>query len=128
MRSLRFSVALLATVTASAALSAANADALRGQEIFTSHCASCHSLDPDEVGKRGPHLADLFERRYGAVEGFPYRMVWTEADPTWTEAHLDAYLEIHRLPEPAARADVIAFRDLATAGARPAEAARGEAL
>ncbi len=124
MRTLLIAVLLLIPV----ALSSPRAEALRGREIFLANCAGCHSLDPDEIGKRGPHLAGLFERRYGAVEGFPYRMVWTEADPHWTEAHLDAYLEIHRLPEPVSRSEVIAFLAMATAGAPLADPARGEAL
>lgn len=124
MRLLLLVVMLLIPV----ALSSPRAEALRGREIFLANCTSCHSLDPDEIGKRGPHLAGLFERRYGAVEGFPYRMVWTEADPHWTEAHLDAYLEIHRLPEPVSRSEVIAFLALATASAPLADPARGEAL
>lgn len=124
MRSLLLSVLWLTA----AALSTAAAETLRGREEFIAECARCHSLDPEEPGKRGPHLAGLFARRYGAVEGFPYRMVWTDADPLWTEAQLDAYLEIHRLPEPEARADVIAFLVAATAGARSVDAARGEGL
>jgi cytochrome c2 len=55
-------------------------------------------------------------------------MVWTEADPRWTKAHLDAYLEIHRLPEPTARANVIEFLVSATAGTRVTDPARGEAI
>lgn len=110
------------------ALCPADAEALQGREVFIANCASCHSLDPDEIGKRGPHLAGLFARRYGAVEGFSYRMVWTAADPLWTEAQMDAYLEIHRLPEPVSRSEVIAFLVVATAGAPLADPARGEAL
>lgn len=124
MKSLLLTVLLLATV----ALPTAGADTLRGREIFIANCTSCHSLDPEETGKRGPHLAGLFERRYGAVQGFPYRMVWTEADPHWTEAQLNAYLEIHRLPEPDAREEVIEFLVLATAGTLLVDPARGEAL
>ena len=91
------------------------ADPARGATLFKSHCARCHGFDPAEQGKRGPHLKGLFARRYGAVEGFPYRMVWPEADPVWTAEHLDNYLEIHRLPEPEQRADVIAYLRQATA-------------
>jgi cytochrome c2 len=115
---------LLATV----AWSTAGADTLRGREIFIANCTSCHSLNPEETGKRGPHLAGLFERRYGAVEGFPYRMVWTEADPHWTSVQLDAYLEIHRLPKADARKEVIEFLTLATAGTLLVDPGRGEAL
>lgn len=115
---------LLALITASPAVG----DALRGREVFLDNCATCHSLDPKVAGKRGPHLAGLFKRRYGAVHGFPYRMVWTEADPLWTSAHLDAYLEIHRLPEPGHRKQVIEFLQVATTGALVVDAARGETL
>jgi len=125
MRSLLLAVLFLAPT---AVASADAVEALRGKDVFITNCASCHSLDPEETGKRGPHLAGLLERRYGAVEGFPYRMVWTEADPHWTGAHLDAYLEIHRLPEPEARTEVIAFLASASAGAPLADLARGEAL
>ena len=91
-------------------------DAKVGRQVFQAYCAKCHSLDPKERGKRGPHLAGLLQRRYAAVEGFPYRMVWPLAYPKWTPEHLDTYLEIHRLAEPKLRADAIAFLDAATGG------------
>ncbi len=124
MRSLLLAVTVLTAI----AVSPVGADAIRGREVFLSECARCHSLDPAELGKRGPHLAGLLARRYGAVEGFPYRMVWTDADPLWTEPQLDAYLEIHRLPEADARAAVIAFLVTATAAPARADAGRGERL
>ena len=77
--------------------------------MFTSLCAKCHSLDSTELGRRGPHLSGLFQRRYGSVEGFPYRMIWKDADPVWTKENLDDYLEIHRIPEPDERAHVIEY-------------------
>ena len=82
-------------------------DPAKGQAVFTSICAKCHSLDPAESGKRGPHLSGLFERRYGSVEGFPYRMIWPDADPLWTKQDLNSYLEIHRIPDADERADII---------------------
>lgn len=102
-------------------------DAAAGRKVFDAYCAKCHSFDPAETGKRGPHLAGLLQRRYGAVAGFPYRMVWPLADPVWTVEQLHAYLEIHRLAEPRLRADVIAFLVAATKGA-PMDAALGDAV
>ena len=84
-------------------------DAAEGRKVFDDKCAKCHSLDATASGYRGPHLAGLFDRRYGAVEDFHYRMVWPEADPTWTPEHLSNYLEIHHLPDAEARAAVIEF-------------------
>lgn len=90
-------------------LPAQGADPAKGRELFTSKCTRCHSLDPAEAGKRGPHLSGLFERRYGSVEGFPYRMVWPDADPLWTRRDLNNYLEIHLIPEADQRADIIEY-------------------
>lgn len=84
-------------------------DAAEGHTVFDAKCANCHSLDPTTPGNRGPHLAGLFDRRYGAVEGFHYRMVWTDADPLWTREHLSNYLDIHHLPDEGKRADLIEF-------------------
>ncbi len=90
-------------------LASAAGDAAQGRQVFADRCAKCHSFDPADTDYRGPHLAGLFERRYGAVEGFPYRMVWTAASPRWTRRHLDDYLDIHHLPDPSQRADVIEY-------------------
>ena len=106
MRSIIGAVSLV--VSAALAGPVAAGDAAAGRRVFDANCAKCHSLDPAVPDMRGPHLAGLFDRRFGALD-FPYRMVWTEADPLWTRAHLDNYLEIHRLPDPAERADVIEF-------------------
>lgn len=100
-------------------------DAALGRQVFGAYCAKCHSFDPAEAGKRGPHLAGLLTRRYGSVPGFPYRMVWPLADPVWTTEQLDAYLEIHRLAEPKIRADLIAFLAAAAAG-KPVDTALGD--
>jgi cytochrome c2 len=128
MKSLLSAGVLLALIATAFAASTALGDSLQGRGVFRDYCATCHSLDPKVAGKRGPHLADLFKRRYGALQGFPYRMVWTEADPLWTSAHLDAYLEIHRLPEPGHRKQVIEFLEIATTGALVIDAAKGETL
>ena len=99
---------------AAPSLAAAAGDAAEGRQVFADSCAKCHSFDPAATDYRGPHLAGLFERRYGAVEGFPYRMVWTAASPRWSRRHLDDYLDIHHLPDPGQRADVIEYLAEAT--------------
>jgi cytochrome c2 len=92
----------------------AAADPAQGRALFDSDCAACHTLRQSETAKHGPHLENLFNRRYGAVEGFEYRMVWTEADPTWTPDHLNNYLNIHGRFDTAGRADLIEFLQQAT--------------
>ena len=92
----------------------AAADAKAGKALFESDCANCHTLHKSEPAKRGPHLEDLFNRRYGAVEGFEYRMVWTKADPTWTPEELNNYLDIHGRFDVGGRADLIEYLKQAT--------------
>lgn len=95
------------------------ADARNGQTLFESDCANCHALRQDEPAKRGPHLENLFNRRYGAVDGFEYRMVWTEADPAWTPEHLNNYLNIHGRFDVTGREDLIEYLRQATKPVKP---------
>ena len=85
-----------------------------GRGLFENDCAACHTLKADEPAKRGPHLEGLFSRRYGAVEGFPYRMVWKKADPVWTVESLDDYLVIHGRYDDAERGILIRYLREAT--------------
>lgn len=85
-----------------------------GRGLFENDCAKCHTLRADEPAKRGPHLEGLFNRRYGAVEGFPYRMVWKKADPVWTVEALDDYLFIHGRYDDAQRGILIQYLQDAT--------------
>ncbi len=97
----------------SAATGAAKAEN-EGRGLFKNDCAECHTLNADEPAKRGPHLEGLFSRRYGAVEGFPYRMVWKKADPVWTVESLDDYLVIHGRYDDAERGILIRYLQDAT--------------
>lgn len=107
---------LLAMLGASGARAA---DGAHGKALFEGDCGNCHTLRKSEPAKRGPYLENLFNRRYGAVEGFPYRMVWTEADPTWTPDHLNNYLKVHGRFDEAQRADVIEYLKQATIPPKP---------
>lgn len=111
-RSTSSAAVLLSAIIATSAFAA---DDSRGSTIFQERCARCHTISASEPAKRGPYLAGLFQRAPGSVKDFPYRMVFTEAKPVWTEARLDKYLLIHLLPEANDRSDVIAFLKKATA-------------
>ncbi|WP_273522235.1 c-type cytochrome [Rhodosalinus sediminis] len=70
-------------------------DAERGAELFTD-CVGCHQVGPEAENRIGPHLNDIFGRRAGAIEGFPYSegLARMGADGlTWTLETLDAYIE-----------------------------------
>lgn len=107
---LRLSAFLVIFLTVTGTAKAEN----EGRGLFESDCAKCHTLNADEPTKRGPHLEGLFSRRYGAVEGFPYRMVWKKADPVWTVEALDDYLFIHGRYDDAQRGILIQYLKEAT--------------
>ena len=106
--------AALAVLTGANLTPAMAADVAAGKAIFDGDCIQCHTLRADEAAKRGPHLENLFDRRYGAVEGFAYRMVWTRANPRWTRKHLDDYLVIHGRADAAGRQALIDYLTVAT--------------
>ncbi|MEM1046847.1 MAG: cytochrome c family protein [Pseudomonadota bacterium] len=72
-----------------------------GERVFR-RCAACHTFDPDQR-RTGPHLADLFGRVAGSVEGFRYSDAMTESGITWNEETLRPYLENPRAVVPGTR-------------------------
>jgi cytochrome c len=63
-----------------------------GADLFKQQCATCHSLNPSDPPRQGPHLAGIFGRKPGSVAGFHYSPGYATADFVWDEAHLDPYL------------------------------------
>lgn len=62
----------------------------RGQRIFETACASCHSLD-GQVGI-GPPLDGVIDRRVGSVDDFGYSNALAGRRETWTPGRLEAFL------------------------------------
>lgn len=90
-------------------------------------CAVCHSLDADAAPKSGPTLDGIFGRRVGGLEGYQYSKALEEADFIWTPETVSQLfgegpdvmlpgtkMPIQRLPDPKARADLMAFLKHAT--------------
>jgi cytochrome c len=105
---------------------AAGGDPRRGAEQYRL-CAACHALEPG-VHTTGPSLAGMFDRPAGTAEGFPrYSAALRGAGFAWDADTLDAwlaepadmlpgtYMDIPGMPDAQARADLIAFLQLATA-------------
>jgi cytochrome c len=69
---------------------ASAADLAKGREQFKK-CEACHSLEPG-VNKIGPHLAGLFGRKAGSVEGYAYSTALKNSDIVWDEKTLDEYI------------------------------------
>eukprot|EP00811_Abedinium_folium_P011814 NODE_20941_length_775_cov_16.544753.p2 GENE.NODE_20941_length_775_cov_16.544753~~NODE_20941_length_775_cov_16.544753.p2 ORF type:complete len:117 (-),score=24.84 NODE_20941_length_775_cov_16.544753:305-655(-) len=67
-------------------------DVKKGQKLFKSKCAQCHTADKGGAAKQGPNLYGLIGRSAGTKEGFPYSEANKSSGITWSEKHLFAYL------------------------------------
>ena len=116
----RFTLALVAVTTASAAQAEKPAgDVSRGKIVFT-RCAACHDAVAG-VNRIGPTLKGVFGRRAGSLQGFAYSSALKTKAPLWNDTTLDAYLAapmkfvpgtkmaFSGLPVADQRADLIAY-------------------
>ena len=78
-----------------ASVSAARADAVRGERVFQ-RCYACHSVVAAEDKLPGPNLRCVLGRRAGTLPGFEFSPAMIEAGAArglvWTRAMLDAFL------------------------------------
>ena len=63
-------------------------DATKGQQVFQTQCAACHSTSPG-VALFGPSLADVYGQPAASVKGYAYSPALTNAHITWTADALD---------------------------------------
>jgi cytochrome c oxidase assembly protein subunit 11 len=96
---------------------AAPPDPVAGRKIFATACAECHELDRSKIG---PPLAGVFNRKAGAVPGYPYSAALARSGIIWSATNLDKWLAGPRafvpgagmpmgLPDALRRRDVIAY-------------------
>jgi cytochrome c len=95
-------------------------DALRGEAIFASKCAVCHSKMAG-WHKEGPSLAGVFGRRAGTAPDFNGYRALRGMNVVWSDESLDAWLADPKgfsgrdsamsvkLADAQTRADVIAY-------------------
>ncbi len=118
--------ALTAIIAPGALAFAGDGDPRRGVGQFR-NCASCHALEPG-LHTTGPSLAGFFDRPAGTADGFVrYSPNLRDAGFEWSAATLDAwladpeamvpgtYMDIPGMWDAQARADLIAFLEIATA-------------
>lgn len=91
MRLLFVVLALLAGCRAQAPLDPAQARA-REQERAFEICAGCHTVQAGGIHRYGPNLHGVFGRRAGSLPDYPYSDGMRQADITWSEETLDAFL------------------------------------
>ena len=91
----RLLAAALGMLLVSAAGSAQEGDAVRGERAFQ-RCFACHSVDPDEPAKlEGPNLANILGRPAAQLSGFAYSDAMRNAAAAgliWDAATLNRYL------------------------------------
>lgn len=83
-----FAAVVLVFATESAV---AAGDPLKGKRVFNK-CKACHLLEASKKKKVGPHLAQIFGRKSGAVKGFKYSKAMKKADIVWDEKTIDAFI------------------------------------
>ena len=86
-----FSIVLLSSVIFPLA-SHAEGDAANGEAIFNKKCKVCHTTAKGEKAKIGPNLYGAHGSKAAQKEGYKYSKGIIDADLTWDDATLDAYL------------------------------------
>lgn len=76
-----------------APLTALAADLARGERLFGSRCASCHSVGPSARGAFGPHLNGLYGRRAGSAPDYRYSPAMAKSNIVWNDKTLAAFLD-----------------------------------
>jgi len=67
-------------------------DLKKGESLFKTRCAQCHTLGSGEPHKVGPNLHGLFGRKTGQADGFSYTEANVKKGITWGEDTLFDYL------------------------------------
>jgi len=62
------------------------------EALFVQHCGVCHTLNPDDPPRQGPHLSNIIGRKAGAIEGFPYSGGLKSLGFNWDAEHLDQWI------------------------------------
>ena len=66
-------------------------DIIKGQSLYTQHCAGCHDLDQSYMG---PSLRDIYNKRMGRSKGFPYsKSMKSSGGSRWDRQTLFVFLE-----------------------------------
>ena len=65
----------------------------RGERLFGSRCASCHSVGPAARSGFGPQLNGLYGRRAGSAPGYRYSPAMASSAIVWNDKTLAAFLD-----------------------------------
>ena len=84
-------------------------DAGKGEKVFKSQCATCHSMAANGTG---PALKGISGRATATAEGFAYSSALKDKGGKWTNKNLDKYL---KSPSDYAPGNAMAFAGISNA-------------
>ncbi len=96
-------------------------DPAKGEAIFASNCATCHTAAQTSPDSTTLSLFGIVGRKSGSIADFSYSPAMQNAGIVWTPQKLNAYIEnppavvpnnimyFPGLPDPADRANLIAY-------------------
>lgn len=67
-------------------------DPARGAAVFKSVCSACHTIERDGRRRVGPNLFGVAGERIARKAGYPYSDAFRQADVTWDDETLAAFL------------------------------------
>lgn len=71
----------------------AAADLTRGERVFASQCATCHTIAAGGANGTGPNLYNTVGADKAHIAGFNYSAALSNADGVWTYENLDEWLK-----------------------------------
>src|SRR3989338_3451480 len=68
-------------------------DLKKGEKIFRTRAAQCHTSNKGGAHGVGPNLWGIVDRKSGTVDGYSYTAANKDSGVVWTEDNLFKYLE-----------------------------------